>query len=229
MTQVVTRVATVPGRRGRGRPPRLSRERIVEGAVEVLLAEPNVSLTIKRVADVVGAAPMALYRYFPDRDALLQATADHVLEAMRRDPIPDGPWPDRLRAWMRAGQANFRPYPQLMPYMTTTRHPAWIPGLTRLREILTPAGLSDEDLALAVALISSTMLGHAVYEGYRRPDEEMTALLDDTPADDPRAEALRPLLTGLPAAHARLHDTILDQTVTTVERLAAGSACRPRT
>lgn len=161
---------------------------------------------------------MALYRYFPDRDALLQAAADHVLEAMRRDPVPDGPRPDRLRARMRAGQANLRPYPQLMPYMTTTRHPAWIPGLTRLCEILAPAGLSDEDLALAVALISSTMLGHAVYEGHRRPDEEMTALLDDTP--DPATDPLRPLLAGLPAAHARLHDTILDQTVTTVERLA---------
>lgn len=121
----MTQVATGPDRRGRGRPPRLSRERIVEGAVEVLLAEPAVSLTIKRVADAVGAAPMALYRYFPDRDALLQATADHVLEAMERAPIADGPWPDRLRAWMRAGQANLRPYPQLMPYMTTTRHPAW--------------------------------------------------------------------------------------------------------
>ncbi|MGW3108892.1 TetR/AcrR family transcriptional regulator [Streptomyces sp. NPDC001100] len=218
----MTQVATGSGRRGRGRPPRLSRERIVAGAVEVLLAEPAVSLTIKRVADVVGAAPMALYRYFPDRDALLQAAADHVLEAMRRAPVADGPWPDRLRAWMRAGLANLRPYPQLMPYMTTTRHPAWIPGLTRLREILTPAGLSDEDLALAVALISSTMLGHVVYEGYRRSDEEMTALLDDVPDSDrdPATDSLRPLLAGLPAAHARLYDTILDQTVTTVERLA---------
>jgi TetR/AcrR family tetracycline transcriptional repressor len=197
----MTQVATGSGRRGRGRPPRLSRERIVEGAVEVLL-----------------------YRYFPDRDALLQAAADHVLEAMRRDPIPDGPWPERLRAWMRAGQANLRPYPQLMPYMTTTRHPAWTPGLTRLREILTPAGLSAEDLALAVTLISSTMIGHAVYEGYRRPDEEMTALLDDVPAPAPAADALRPLLAGLPAAHARLFDTILDQTVTTVERLAGNPA-----
>jgi AcrR family transcriptional regulator len=220
----MAQLATGSGRRGRGRPPRLSRERIVEGAVEVLLAEPAVSLTIKRVADVVGAAPMALYRYFPDRDALLQAAADHVLEAMRRDPIPEGPWPDRLRAWMRAGQANLRPYPQLMPYMTTTRHPAWTPGLTRLREILLPAGLSAEDLALAVTLISSTLLGNAVYEGYRRPDDEMTALLDDAPAPDPTTDALRPLLADLPAAHARLFDTILDQTVTTVERLAGGPA-----
>ncbi|MEV0908182.1 TetR/AcrR family transcriptional regulator [Streptomyces hokutonensis] len=220
----MAQVATGSGRRGRGRPPRLSRERIVEGAVEVLLAEPAVSLTIKRVADVVGAAPMALYRYFPDRDALLQAAADHVLEAMRRDPIPEGPWPDRLRAWMRAGQANLRPYPQLMPYMTTTRHPAWTPGLTRLREILLPAGLSAEDLALAVTLISSTLLGNAVYEGYRRPDDEMTALLDDAPAPEPTADALRPLLADLPAAHARLFDTILEQTVTTVERLAGNPA-----
>ena len=219
----MTQVATGSGRRGRGRPPRLSRERIVEGAVEVLLVDPAVSLTIKRVADVVGAAPMALYRYFPDRDALLQATADQVLEAMERAPIAEGPWPDRLSAWMRAGRANLRPYPQLMPYMTTTRHPAWLPGLTRLHEILTPAGLSEEDLALAVTLICSTMLGHIVYDGYRRPDEEMTALLDDAPGPDPATDALRPLLAGLPAAHARLYDTIVDQTVTTVERLAGGA------
>ncbi|MET9385905.1 TetR/AcrR family transcriptional regulator [Streptomyces sp. NPDC002928] len=218
MTPVAT--GTETGRRGRGRPPRLSSERIVEGAVAELEREPSVSLTIKRVADSVGAAPMALYRYFPDRDALLQATADHVLAAMERAPISDGPWQDRLRAWMRAGQERLRPYPQLVPYMTTTQQPAWIPGLARLREILTPAGLDDEDLPLAVALICSTIIGHAVYDGYRRPDAEMAALVHE--ATGPAADAVRPILAGMPAAHARLHDVVLDTTVAAVERLVAG-------
>ncbi|MBK3571624.1 TetR/AcrR family transcriptional regulator, partial [Streptomyces sp. MBT62] len=41
---------------------------------------------------------------------------------------------------------------------------------------------------------------------------------------DPTADALRPLFADLPAAHARLFDTIVDQTVTTVERLAGNPA-----
>src|SRR5260221_8286544 len=58
--------------RGRGRPSRLSREQIIVAAAELVAREPGTSLTIKRVAEAVGAAPMALYRYFPDRDDLLQ-------------------------------------------------------------------------------------------------------------------------------------------------------------
>ncbi|KPI05188.1 regulatory protein TetR [Actinobacteria bacterium OK074] len=218
----MTRTEAETGRRGRGRPPRLSRERIVVAAVGVLEADPHTSLTIKQVAEAVGAAPMALYRYFPDRDTLLQAAADHVLTTMERIRLDDGPWQEQLRVWMRGSHARLRGYPQLLPYLTSTRHPAWLPALGRLARLLAPAGLDEERLALAVTVISSTVMGSAFYESHRPSAEQTAARLEEELADGAVAEAdtVRPLLARLPGAYAALFDTVLDRTVATVEELA---------
>lgn len=234
----MTQASAGAGRRGRGRPPRLSRAQIVEAAVELAARDPAVPVTVKRVAAAVGAAPMALYRYFPDHDALLQAAADHVLATGQRAPIPDGPWPDRLRTWMRRAQDRLRSYHQLLPYMAAAeslwsppeRHaaaeqPVGLASLSGLAEILRPAGLAGGELALAITLVHATVIGYASYEGHRPPVERTTALLgealDRRPAEE--AAALGEVLAGLPAAYARLYATILDETVRAVERLARPS------
>jgi AcrR family transcriptional regulator len=207
--------------RGRGRPARLSAEQIAEAAVDVLKLEPMVPLTIKRVAEAVGAAPMALYRYFPDRDTLLQAAADHVLATTEGISVPDGPWQQRLRAWMRASQERLALYPQLLPYLVSTQQPAWLPALVRLTDLLDPLGLGAEDLALAVTLISSTVIGYAAYESRRPPAEDAVDRLERALQTRPAAEgeAVLPLLSRLPAAYDRLHDTVIEQTITTLENL----------
>jgi TetR/AcrR family transcriptional regulator, tetracycline repressor protein len=208
--------------RGRGRPARLSAEQITLATVELLQQEPNAAVTVKRVADAVGAAPMALYRYFPDREALLQAAADHVVATMARITLDDGPWQQRLSTWMRAAHERLLPYPQLLPYMVSTQQPAWLPMLLRCSELLAPLELGEDDLALAAVLIGSSIIGHAVYESRRRSAEQTTAVLYRALEDRPAAEqdAIRPLVDGLPAAYARLHDTVLGQTIATVEALA---------
>jgi TetR/AcrR family tetracycline transcriptional repressor len=211
-------------RRGRGRPPRLSHDQIVEAAVELLEREPDVTLTIKRVAEAAGSAPMALYRYFPDREALLQAMADQVMAGLQPSRPADGTWQDQVRAWMRGGRERLRPYSQLLPYMAATRQPAGLPSLARLATILRPLDLGEDDLALAVMLITSTTLSHAMYETRRRPAEETLGALREALALRPEQEreAVGPLLPRLPSAYARLHDCVLDRTVAAIEDLASG-------
>ncbi|MFC7564502.1 TetR/AcrR family transcriptional regulator [Actinomadura namibiensis] len=63
----------------------MSRDEIIDAAVALVYEDPRRPLTIKRVAAAVESAPMALYRYFPDRDDLLQAVADRVVAGMRFD------------------------------------------------------------------------------------------------------------------------------------------------
>jgi TetR/AcrR family tetracycline transcriptional repressor len=209
--------------RRRGRPPRLSRDQIVEAAVDLLEREPDVTLTIKRVAEAAGSAPMALYRYFPDREALLQAMADQVMATLQPSRPADGIWQDQVRDWMRKGRERLRPYSQLLPYMAATRQPAGLPTLARLAAILRPLDLGEDDLALAVMLITSTTLSHAMYETRRRPAEETLAALREALALRPEEEraAVGPLLPRLPSAYARLHDSVLDRTVAAIEALAA--------
>lgn len=210
--------------RGRGRPPRLSCDQIVGAAVALLEREPDVTLTIKRVAEAAGSAPMALYRYFPDRDALLQAMADRVMTDLQPSRPAGDTWQEQVGAWMRTARERLRPYSQLLPYMAATRQPVGLPALARLATILRPLGLDEDDLALAVILIGSTTLSHALYETRRRPAEETVAGLTEALALRPQTEreAVGPLLPGFPSAYARLYDTVIEHAIAAIESLAAG-------
>src|SRR2546428_7722081 len=68
----------LPSAPRRGRPPKLSRDRIVRDVAEMLLSDPTVPLTLARVADAIGVAPMSLYPHFADRDDLVKSVAHHL-------------------------------------------------------------------------------------------------------------------------------------------------------
>lgn len=51
-------------------------ERIAAAARAILLEEGAEAVSMRRVAQAAGITPMAIYTYFPNRDALLRAIAD---------------------------------------------------------------------------------------------------------------------------------------------------------
>jgi len=60
-------------------------ESIVETALSILTEEGFEALTMKRLADEMGYAIGAFYRYFPSKDALLLAVQREVLEQLAAD------------------------------------------------------------------------------------------------------------------------------------------------
>jgi len=222
MAQVADGVTT----RGRGRPPRYSRDGILDAAVALARAEPATPLTIKRVSEAIGSAPMALYRYFPDRDDLLHAVADRIMTGMRIDAPRGATWQDQLRSWMRQSHEGLTPYPQLLPYMAGTREPAWLPSFAILGRMLRPLSLGDEDLALVVALVGSTVVGYALLEARRRSlDDALPGLragLARMSADE--REHIAPVLEALPTAYERLYDVVVERTIDAVAALASPPA-----
>lgn len=52
-------------------------QRILAAARKLLAKGGPEAVTMRRVADAVGVTAMAIYRHYPDRDALLAAVADH--------------------------------------------------------------------------------------------------------------------------------------------------------
>jgi AcrR family transcriptional regulator len=213
---------------GRGRPARLSCEQIVDAAVAAIERDPAASLTIKSVADAAGAAPMALYRYFEDREALLQAAADRVLTSTDEIPVQGDSWPEQLAEWMRGSQERLQRYPVLLPFMTATQRPTSLAMLTRLARILAPAGLPPERLALAILLTGSNVVGHAMYETRRRPVPEMVAAmkseLDGLPTEAQAVVA--PILPHLVPAHAHLFDAVIEQTIAAIRTLQEPQSSR---
>jgi AcrR family transcriptional regulator len=59
----------------------MSRDRIFAAAKAVLDREGLPGLTVRKVADHAGLSPMAMYRHFADKDALLNALMDDGLAA----------------------------------------------------------------------------------------------------------------------------------------------------
>jgi AcrR family transcriptional regulator len=59
----------------------MSRDRIISAAKAVLDREGVAGLTIRKVGAHAGVSPMALYRHFPDKSALLDALMDDGLLA----------------------------------------------------------------------------------------------------------------------------------------------------
>jgi AcrR family transcriptional regulator len=82
----------------------LTRDRILEAAVDVLRRFGPEKATVVDVARVLGVTHGSVYRYFPSKAALRDTVVQHWLEAMM-PPLEavaaeEGPAPERLRRWL---------------------------------------------------------------------------------------------------------------------------------
>lgn len=200
----------------RGRKPRASREEIVDAAIELLERDPHEPLTIARVADAVGLAPMTLYRYFDDRAELLGAIVRTVRAA--RPPVavdPALPWQEQVGAWMTSVRDQIVRYPQLLQFTAEGGHQDWLVDGAELVAILERLGeWDDDDLARASYWVSATTLGHAIIEANRPPEARTSAMygeLGHMPED--AAARMARVIPGLARLHDDAFSLVVDRTV----------------
>ncbi|WP_395358419.1 TetR/AcrR family transcriptional regulator [Streptomyces sp. YH02] len=75
-----------------GRPPRISREEIIETARRIMDEGGTDRLTMRRLATEVGSTPMALYHHVRDKEELLVLLLDdYATRTLRRPELPDHP------------------------------------------------------------------------------------------------------------------------------------------
>lgn len=80
-----------------GRPPTLSRDRIVEAAVDLVGRQGAEHLTVRSLGDALGCDPTALYRHFRNVDDLHRAVGDHFLADVDIAPRPREGWRSAVR------------------------------------------------------------------------------------------------------------------------------------
>jgi TetR/AcrR family tetracycline transcriptional repressor len=91
-------------------PSRLSRERIVEAAFGLLEREGWEALSMRRLAQELDVWPMAVYRYFRDKEELVDAVLGSVVETMEL-PRVSGSWRDRLSELLGSARRTLEPLP----------------------------------------------------------------------------------------------------------------------
>jgi AcrR family transcriptional regulator len=119
-----------------GRSPRLSRERVIQAAVDLADAEGIEALTMRSLARRVGAEAMSLYRHVRDKDDILDGIVDQVYAEI---PLPDSgtPWLPAMRERAVATRA------------VLLRH-RWAVGLMESRRMPGPANLRHHDAVVAI-------------------------------------------------------------------------------
>jgi AcrR family transcriptional regulator len=107
-----------PPRRGRGRPPGrtaqgdATREKLYATALELIGEHGYDATTMRQVADAAGVSVGLLYRYFPNKRAVVIALYDALsLEQMTRaETVPSGLWRDRFLFMLDVSLTVLRPH-----------------------------------------------------------------------------------------------------------------------
>lgn len=180
-----------------GSKPPLSRDRIVEMALQIVDADGLDGLSMRRLGGELGVDPMMIYRHVADKDALLAL----VVERVRDEMVIPRPPPDDLAELF---ETIFVEYHRVL-----VAHPNVIPLATRRTDISGPSGLEhlvDSGMPLqdAVALYQSlaaftvgfcALGGPAAAADWDRFPDSLTDRLHDW-SEDTFRRTLRLILAG---------------------------------
>jgi TetR/AcrR family transcriptional regulator, tetracycline repressor protein len=129
-------------------------------------------LTMRRLADALGVMPNALYTYFPDKAAILDAVLDDLIGDVER-PRPRMSWRDGLVSVMSSYRRLLLTQPGLIAL--TLSLPMLGPNAVRLREdmltLLRRGGLDDADAVTAYLTLFAYTTGFVAFEAARIPGE----------------------------------------------------------
>jgi TetR/AcrR family tetracycline transcriptional repressor len=112
----------------------LTRERIVQMAIERADGLGLEQVTMRKLAGELSVTPMALYWHFANRDAVLDAMAELVVGEVVYEDRPDERWQERLRGVLTAILVVLRDHTWLGPLARHRIVPA--PNFLRVLEVL---------------------------------------------------------------------------------------------
>ncbi|MEV4564765.1 TetR/AcrR family transcriptional regulator C-terminal domain-containing protein [Nonomuraea sp. NPDC049419] len=149
----------------RPRRPRLSRERIVTAAVELLDAEGVAGFSMRALAARLRAGTMSLYEYVRSKEDVLDLALDEAIGEIGEPPA-DGPWRDLLTDHLVRSRAVMRRHPW-MPALIATRPllgPNALAGSRAIYGTLAREGLHGPALTAAIGTLSSYLYGFVAAE-----------------------------------------------------------------
>jgi AcrR family transcriptional regulator len=154
----------------------LSRERIVSAALDFIDANGLPGLTMRRLGQQLGVEAMALYRYLPSKEDLLDAVVESLVADVRADEVvidaPEDGWQDFLQRLAHGVRRVALAHPKAFPLVASRPAEApWLrPPLRSLAWVetflsgLLQEGFSDAAAIEAYRAYTSFLLGHLLLE-----------------------------------------------------------------
>ena len=196
------------GRRAETRPRgSLSRDEILEAGLRVARQGDLSSLTMQRLGDELGVTPMAVYRYFQNKEEIVDGVLDRFVEesavTTRADPA-DG-WQRWLRVTFGAMRTAIVSTPGVLPLLGTSSSlgQGSMSVLNEVLQVLRGAGFSRESAAEAFFTLMGFTLGACSQElAWRRP-------LEGQP-DSEREERLRQIRSSFESQSRNRFPAVVD-------------------
>ena len=143
----------------------LSRERIVQGAVALAGAGGFDSLSMRNLAEDLGAAPMALYRHVANKEDLLDGMIDVVFSEMY-PPAIKGDWKAELRKRGTSARSALQRHPWAVGLMESRVHPGEASAVHHNATMgcLREAGFPFREAVHAYNLLDAYTYGFALQE-----------------------------------------------------------------
>jgi AcrR family transcriptional regulator len=144
---------------------RLSREKVLNGAVAVADRDGIAGLTIRSLAAELGVKPMSVYHHVANKDEILDGIVDLVFGEIEL-PTIGGEWHEEMRRRAASAREAMRRHPWAIGLVETRTSP----GPSTLKHhnavigTLREAGFSIEMTAHAFALIDAYVYGFALSE-----------------------------------------------------------------
>ncbi|MQY25447.1 Tetracycline repressor protein class E [Nocardia sp. RB56] len=159
----------------------LHRADVIDGAVAILDQYGLADLTMRRLATSLNVQPGALYWHFANKQALLGAVADRILEPMEQ-PLESGDWTTQLGLLahrLRECLLAYRDGAELVSStyasrLTTSK------GRERMAGNLIRAGMTREEADLAAYTLLYYVLGEVVDEQSRMQMDSAGALPEES-------------------------------------------------
>jgi AcrR family transcriptional regulator len=158
----------------------LSIDAVVAAATRVADKEGLEAVTMRRVAKVLGVAPMTLYTYVPGKAELLDLMLDAAYISMPRLDTSGQPWRQRLAAIAEENKVLFENHPWAAT--VSTIRPPLGPGMMAKyeHELLALEGLGLDDVLMDASL--TYLLGFV--QAWARAAADARAVQHDTAMDE---------------------------------------------
>lgn len=196
---------TTPAGRGN-----LGRELIIAEAVRFIDRSGLERLTMRRLGAELSVEAMALYRYVPGREQLLDEVVEYVMNELYDSTMTGeltGSWQEYLRQTAQGVRTVATAHPRIFP-MVASRPPAapWLrPPLRSLRwvegflDALAGFGFSAQQSVLVYRAFATFLLGHLLLETATLAGEAEQTVEGDMAVADAAALSEYPRLTALSA------------------------------
>jgi TetR/AcrR family transcriptional regulator, tetracycline repressor protein len=148
-----------------GTRPRLTRDRIIAAAVDILDQDGTDALTMRRLGARLGVDPMAVYHHVPNKAAVFDGVVEWLWSQADLGE-PTGTWKEQSASFMRGFRRTLLTHPHAVPIVGTRPvvTPVMLDLLERVLGLLTEVGLPPASAVDLMNSLAAFTIGHALAE-----------------------------------------------------------------